>query len=383
MKSIKNEKISQAKTSLRIDFGHLITPSKERFANILVEGQYISAIGDLDGKSGKTADTVINASNCYVTPGLFDLQVNGTQDCDLWDSPSKAQLNKLGKLLLNAGVTNYLPTLITDSIEQLKKNSNFLANEIEFPSAGGQNIKTNEIVARPVGIHLEGPCLAKEKPGVHPSQFLQPLSKDVLKQIVNKAVKLITLAPELDPSFKCIEDLHNQGIAVSLGHSNATFEEAQSAFNHGVHLVTHLFNAMPSIHHRNPGAVTAALLDDRVYCAIICDGKHLAVGVTELVLRIKGCKKTILVTDVAKTGTSKGNLVGSSILLNEAVKNIVSWQIATFADAIYMSTYNPAKAMGLENIIGQLKEGNLADIVIWDKNSFDIKHVIVGGQIAF
>jgi len=122
------------------------------------------------------------------------------------------------------------------------------------------------------------------------------------------------------------------------------------------------------------------LLDSRVDCCLICDGQHVSPPAAELVIRTKGVDRTILVTDIASVGTSQGGLVGSSILLDQAVRNVVQWGIASFVDAIRMSTYNPAKAMGWDEIIGVIAPGKLADVIIWDRQSLAVKHVISRGR---
>src|SRR5579883_385931 len=146
------------------------------------------------------------------------------------------------------------------------------------------------------GIHLEGPCLSPAKPGVHPTHYLQPLNMEVLTELIAPAVKLITVAPELDPSGECLKLLQRSNVVISLGHSNATYDEARLAFNRGVALITHTFNALPPIHHRSPGAITAALLDDRVSCCVIADGLHLAPPAVDLIFKTKGYGRSILVT---------------------------------------------------------------------------------------
>jgi len=189
----------------------------------------------------------------------------------------------------------------------------------------------------------------------------------------------MTVAPESDAGEEGLKALFAKNIVPSLGHSNATFEEAQQAFDRGVVLMTHTFNALPPLHHRAPGAVAAAMLDDRVTCCVICDGLHVDPTAVKLLLKVKGIEKIILVTDAAQIGTTGGGLVGSSIDLNEAVKNVVQWRVAGFAEAIRMASYNPARMMGWSDSIGDLSPGKCADIVVWDKQTLDIKHVFVSG----
>lgn len=146
--------------------------------------------------------------------------------------------------------------------------------------------------------------------------------------------------------------------------------------------MTHTFNALPPLHHREPGAVGAALLDRRVTCCMICDGLHLSPAAAALIERCKGVDSTILVTDIAKVGTSQGGLVGASIYLCEAVRNCVQWGISSFSDAIKMASYNPANTLGLSNQLGVLRPGAVADMVVWDTKTLAIRHVIFNGKLA-
>lgn len=357
--------------------GVLVTPEEERLSDIWTEGQYISGIGTA---AGLPADVrVVDGTNCYVTPGLFDLQVNGGPSCDFWQKLDTSSVLAFSADLLSHGMTSILATFITGDLNLIKQNRDFLQSEF------GLGLTASEKHAQPVvripGIHLEGPCLSPAKPGVHPPEYLRPLAVDVLKTIVDSSVKLITVAPELDQSGKAIEYLQSASAVVSLGHSNATYDEARQAFARGVNVMTHTFNALPAIHHRNPGAVTAALLDRHVSCCMICDGLHLAPAAAELIYRMKGKESTILVTDIAHIGTADGGLVGSSIYLDEAVRNVVQWGICGFREAIVMATYNPARLLGMQNQIGSLSPGAYADLLLWDKKTLALKQVIFNGEL--
>lgn len=361
-------------SKLVISGGHIVTPLEERFTDLLIEDASVVAVGDI-GSSNST--TTIDASNCYVTPGLIDLQLNGGPQCNLWDEPTDKQFQSLCSQQLRCGVTAFLPTLITDEKEHLKKNIRFL----EGLGVGQGDALVKRFGMRLPGIHLEGPCLSPEKPGVHPKDKLHNLTDKFLAEIVNGSVKLMTLAPELDPTGDSIKLLTERGVVVSLGHSNATFEEASKAFDEGVRLMTHTFNALPAIHHRSPGAVTAALLDDRVACCVIPDGLHVDPRVVTLLIKTKGVDRVVLVTDAAFIGTTGGGLVGSSISMHDAVKNVVKWGSATFQEAIRMASFNPARALGLDRL-GRLSEGSHADVLVWDKRTLALKCVIAGGLVV-
>ncbi len=362
---------------LLIKNGQVVTQNGQAMSSVLIKNGLVEKIGDALEASENCQ--VIDAADCYVTPGLIDLQVNGSPECSLWADPTPGALELLRLKMLKSGVTTFLPTLITDDLEHLKKNIAFL-NANGVGDLVNSNSKNSKLMARMPGIHLEGPCLSPQRPGVHPSQYLQPLSLAVLNEIVLENIRLITVAPELDPSGEALAFLAQKKLSVSLGHSNATLEEAQLAFQKGIKLVTHIFNAMPPLHHRALGAVGAALLDDSVSVCLIADGLHLSSDAAKLVLKIKGPDKLILVTDIATIGTKDGGLVGSSITLDEAVLNMVSWGACDFPSAIKMASYNAARAVNLEDR-GSIEPGKMADILLWRKNELKIKQVILGGRL--
>jgi N-acetylglucosamine-6-phosphate deacetylase len=339
--------------------------------------------------------TVIDGSGCYLTPGLIDLQVNGDDFCNLWDKPTTEQFEHLRKHLLSAGITSFLPTLITDELTHLAKNLDFLArNGVSASHAALMNKSSRLRLKRPTrtssvslmsrvpGIHLEGPFLSHQRAGVHPQQWIRPISLPAIKKLLIPEVLLVTLAPELPHATQAIKYLHQNKVVVSLGHSNANLEQAQRAFRAGVSLMTHTYNALPAFHHRAPGAVAAAMLNPAVSCTVIADGLHVHPAAIELLLKCTSTARTILVSDAATEGTKHGGLAGSSITVADAVTNIVNWTLASFADAIMMASYNPAAAIGLEGEIGQIAPGKKADLLLWDKKSLKLKSVIFNGELV-
>ncbi|HEY9869949.1 MAG TPA: amidohydrolase family protein [Candidatus Obscuribacterales bacterium] len=367
-------------TTLALRGGEIVTPLEERFTTLWLRGSVIGGLGDRnpDGTSGHTT---LDVSGCYVTPGLFDLQVNGSAKCNLWADPQPSELAALRADLAKQGVTSFLPTLITDEIGHLKKNLAFLAEH----GAGSEQLDAGRQIkgARMPGVHLEGPCLSPERPGVHPRQWLQPLTKTLMEELATSYVALVTLAPELEGDGSSVEFLVGRGIRVSLGHSNATYQEAELAFDRGVRLMTHAFNALPPLHHRQPGAVAAAFRNCLVSACVICDGLHVDPNMVRILIRYKGVPQVILVSDAAHVGTSQGGLVGSSITLAEAVRNVVGWGIVGFADAVRMASWNPASVMGYQDKIGHLAPGKCADVVVWDRQTLEVKHVILAGKLLF
>ncbi len=360
---------------LRLTGGQVITPLEVRFADILIEGGLITAI--VPQEQSTPAYENIEIAGRLVTPGLIDLQLNGGPALDFWGKPTESELEKFTKAQALGGVTTFLPTLITAAVDHLVENIGWLNKhglDANLALAKG-------LSARMPGIHLEGPCLSPKRPGVHPPEHLQPFEIEILKRLIIPGVLLMTMAPELDPEGEALQYLQSHGVKASLGHSNANLVEARKAFDSGVRLMTHTFNAMAPLHHRDPGAVGAALMDDRVSCCLIADGLHLAPETVSMILKLKGPRQSILVTDAAKVGTTGGGLVGSSIHLADAVRNCVEWNCASFQAAIRMASYNPARAMGFDEKVGHIEVGKYADIVIWKPSDLSVELVLVGGQI--
>lgn len=372
---------------LLIKNGIVLTPLNELATDLYIEDGRIQQIGNAPVPRQDASDLeVFDADGGYVCPGLIDLQVNGGPMCDLWQEIDAAKLDALRLDLAQHGVTSFLPTLITGPVDHVKANLDLLKDlgvrrggmhiEPEFGRLGQTGL------ARMPGVHLEGPYISPKRPGVHPAANILPLDQGEIGKIIDaaneKSVALMTVAPETAANGETISVLQKMGIKLSAGHSNASSQEARAAFDAGIGLVTHLFNAMPPLHHRQVGIAGAALLDDRVVCQLIADGLHLSPEMVALIYKIKGPDSTILVTDRAAIGTSQGGLVGASITLDQAVANVVKWGVCTFATAIKMASYNPAVALGL-NDVGFLAPGCLGDIAIFDSTSLLVKQVFVGG----
>jgi len=255
-----------------------------------------------------------------------------------------------------------------------------------------RNILQNDklLIAILYGIHLESLCISKKFRG---EQNLRYIKEDVnfLRNLVRdypSVIKNVTIAPELNGCEKLVKELISQKIYVSAGHTGADFSMALKAFNWGINRVTHLFNAMPPIHHRSPGIVTAALLDKRVFVEIIPNGVHLHPAMLDLIGRLKGEDRVCLITDsIRETGLKDGKyslggqevivqgkearlldgtLAGSVVSMDQAVRNIISFTGVSMQKAIEMASYTPACAIGLDKITGSLEKGKQADIIILD-----------------
>ena len=317
-------------------------------------------------------------------PGFVDLQVNGFAGVDFLRADADG-FRRAGEALLETGVTSYLPTLVTAPEEAM------LGALAEIP-AGADG-------PRVLGAHVEGPFLAPGRLGVHPPEARRDPDPALLERILAAGpVRLMTLAPELPGAGELIDVLVSRGVAVSLGHTDASAEQAHAAFDRGARSVTHLFNAMRPFSHRDPGVVGAALARSDVTVQVILDGFHLAAETAAFVWRA-AAGRTALVTDaVAGAGVGDGSytlgaveievavgaargpdgeLAGSVLTMIEAVRNLVRLG-APLSEAVHAATAVPAGLLG-EQEIGRLDAGLPADVVVLDDN-LEIEKVFVGGR---
>jgi N-acetylglucosamine-6-phosphate deacetylase len=322
----------------------------------------------------KTNEQIINVNSDWISLGGVDLQINGGLGLAFPDLERKdiPLLTKIGEFLWQQGIDGFLPTIVTTSVEKIQRS---LATIAEF-----MNNQTQEKSAQILGVHLEGPFLNFQKRGAHPAEYLLPLTIENVKQILgdySSIVKIITLAPELDPTEQIIPYLKSLGIVISLGHSLATAKEAKKAFDLGASMVTHAFNAMPPLHHREPGLLGEAIINRNVYCGLIADGQHICPTMMQLVITASNFDRGIfLVSDaLAPIGLSDGiypwdsreievengtarlsdrTLAGTTLPLLIGVENLVNWGICEIEQAIAMATESPRKAIGLPGFtVGQ------------------------------
>ena len=318
-----------------------------------------------------SADSTINdLQGDWLSLGGIDLQINGGlglafPDLEVADLP---KLKQIGDFLWQQGVDGFLPTIVTTAVDKIQRS---LAVIARFMSTQDNT----EHTAKVLGVHLEGPFLNYQKRGAHPEQYLLPLTIENIKQVLgdySQIVKVITLAPELDSKTIAINYLREKNITVSLGHSLATATEAKQAFSQGASMVTHAFNAMPSLHHRQPGLLGEAIVNPHVYCGLIADGNHVCPTMLEIVLRASNYDRGIfLVSDALSPiglpdgvypwdereitvteGTARladGTLSGTTLPLLVGVENLVKWG-CDLEQAIAMATESPRKAIGLPGI---------------------------------
>lgn len=332
-------------------------------------------------------DACLDVSGDWLSLGGVDLQINGAlglafPDLDLQQSD---RLEAIGNYLWSQGVDAFLPTIVTTSIEKIQRS---LATLAQFNQASTARPSSS---ARPLGIHLEGPFLNPQKRGAHPEAYLLPLTIDTVKRVLGdyaSVVEIMTLAPELDPTGTVIPYLRSLGITVSLGHSLATAAQAQQAFAQGATMVTHAFNAMPGLHHREPGLLGAAIVHPQVSCGLIADGQHVVPLMIDLLLRASRFEAGIfLVSDAlaplglpdglypwdtrqieVKQGTARlpdGTLSGTTLPLLVGAQNLVRWGLCSVEQAIALATIAPRRAIGLPTAY----PGQPASLLRWQQSA--------------
>ncbi|MGK7896618.1 MAG: N-acetylglucosamine-6-phosphate deacetylase [Xenococcus sp. (in: cyanobacteria)] len=331
------------------------------------------------------SESILDLQGDWLSLGGIDLQINGALGLAFPDLESQdlTKLETICNFLWQQGVDGFCPTVVTTSIDKIQRSLSVLE---EFMRHQTSAIATAKIL----GVHLEGPFLNYEKRGAHPPEHLLELNISNLKKVLGKyqsIIKIITLAPELDPTGETISYLKDQGIIISLGHSLATQSQAQTAFDLGASMVTHAFNAMPSLHHRQPGLLAAAITNPQVFSGLIADGNHVCPSMMQILLKASDYDRGIfLVSDALAPlgltdgdypwdnriititkGTARldnGTLAGTTLPLLVGVQNLVKWGICSPEKAIAMATKSPRNAIALSDMM----IGNKAHLLRWTWN---------------
>ena len=371
MKSIVNAKIVTQKEVIE---GYVLTFDKD--------------IISLSREAPKDIE-IIDAKGLYLSAGFIDIHIHGSNGYDVMDATPKA-LEEISKSILRTGTTSFLATTMTMSKEQITKA---LKSVQTFRQQEG---------ARVLGVHLEGPFINPTKHGAQDPKHIQKPDIELIEPFM-EIIKMITIAPEVEGGGQFIEyiEKHFPHIVLSIGHSNASYNEAKESLVCGVSHATHLFNAMNPLHHREVGVVGAILEADEVSCDIIADLIHIHPSLFKLLYRVKR-EQLILITDAMRAGCLRdgisevggqkvivkngearledGTLAGSVLKLNEALKNFYKHTDISLPELISMVTSIPAKKFGLD--VGLLEKGYKADMVLFDKE-FNIELVIIEGMIVY
>lgn len=352
--------------------------------DIKVENGIFSQIGLLDGDG-------IDMTGKTLLPGFVDVHIHGGNGADCCDGNASA-LNDISKYLAKNGVTSFCPTTMTLPLDKL---CNIVSN-ISNSQVNGAKI---------AGINLEGPFIAMSKRGAQNGDYVVDGSIDAFDELYsasNQTVKLITIAPEAFDSEKFIKYVSKKAV-VSIGHTAADAKQTQKAIDMGAKHITHLFNAMTPMTHRQAGVVGTAF-DNDVMCELICDGEHICPAVLRNSFKILGEDRAVVISDSmrgAGLGTGEFELGGQTTFVKEGYKvakladgtiaasitnvfeefkNLLNFGV-DFKAALKACSINPARAIGAESEIGSIALGKQADFIVVDEN-LEIKEVYINGKIA-
>jgi N-acetylglucosamine-6-phosphate deacetylase len=324
--------------------------------------------------------TVVDCKNYIISPGLIDVQIYGAGGYLFSNAPSPTALKSMTESLLSVGTTGFYVTLATNSMEIFHK-AIAVVKENPHPAV--------------LGLHFEGPYLNPVKRGAHISKYIKRAERKEVEELLKAAdgvLKIMTLAPEMMDS-EIIKILLDNGVVISAGHSNATFEEAVKGYEDGITTTTHLFNAMSSMHHRDTGLPGAVYLSKNAYASIIADGIHVDFNALKISKKIMG-DRLFLITDAVeevKEGAyvhvkkedrftlPDGTLSGSKLTLLKAVQNCVEHAEIPLDEALRMASTYPAKVMNLSDR-GKIEEGLRANLTIFSED-YRPKYTVLNGEV--
>lgn len=363
----------------------------EKIINIMNVDDFLSYKKQYVEESKKEIQ-VIDAKGNYVSPGFIDIHIHGSGGYDTMDATAEA-IKVISATIATNGVTAFLPTTMT-----MDKESIYMALD-----AIKEAMKQENEGAKILGVHMEGPFINEKYKGAQKADNIIEPNYDIIKDYLD-IIKIITIAPEKDKNHSFIKKVKgNSKITLSIGHSDASYEETIAAIEDGITHATHTFNAMTPLNHRKPGIVGAIFGSD-ITCELIADKIHTHPAIFNILINVKKKDKVVLITDSMRAGCMKagiyelggqkvtvengaarlqnGTLAGSVLTLNKAVKNILNNTKLEIYEAVAMASLIPAKVIHLDNKKGSLEVGLDADIVIFNED-IDVLFTIVEGKIVF
>ncbi len=374
----------------------IITNATVHTGTEVLENQTVTVengvIRQSDGiRSDGTSDpnvTIIDLAGKHISAGFVDVHINGGEQYHFTQHATEQTISDIYESSLKLGTTHVLPTLITSPLENILKGIEATRSYLAKNPTSGV-----------LGMHLEGPFLNLAKRGAHLAQYIKKPSNSELEEIIKYGkgiIKLMTIAAE-NFTPEQLEMLLESGIKISLGHSNATFKQAQTAYNQGITLCTHLYNAMTQMGHRELGVVGATFDNANIYAPIILDGFHCDYAAARIAYKLKK-DKLFLISDALFVGekvthfqweefdaylengqyrNSEGNLAGAAVSMADCVRNAVQQVGISLEEAVKMATIRPAKALGIEHQVGQIAEGFSAKFTIFDNNLTHFESLIL------
>jgi N-acetylglucosamine-6-phosphate deacetylase len=364
---------------------------------LLVQDGRIEALLPDDQIPEEDYDQVIDAQGNYLAPGFIDIHTHGGIGFDFMDVTPE-EVTRVLQWMAGNGVTGVLPTISSSALEDQIRMIKVLREVYEQEPDG----------ARILGIHLEGPYFSVEKRGAQPREALRDADGEEvreLQEISGGLIKMMSLAPERPGALEVIEEFSKEGITFAAGHTTASYEQILQAIQVGLDHMIHLFNGMPSLHHRRPGPVGAALVRDDVYAEIILDGHHLHPDVVRIVLRAKQNHHVLLITDssqaagledgtyirpgnrkiIVKDGVARlenGSLAGSTLTMDQAVSNGMSMLGLSLPEAVRMASAVPARSLKLDGKYGKITPGQGANLTILTPGAEVLLTMVEGSVVS-
>jgi len=348
------------------------------------------------GKKSK-AEEITLPKGAILLPGFIDQHIHGAGGSDGMDGTTE-DIATIAKTLVKEGTTSFLVTTMTQSKEKITTAMQAVKSYRE---------QNNEDGARVVGVHLEGPFIASSYKGAQPLEYVKLpdiATFEEYNRASGNAIKIVTLAPEVDGAMDFIRYLSANGVVASIGHTGAKFSEIEKAVEAGAKGVTHTYNAQTALHHREIGAVGSAMLLEELHCELIADTIHVSVPAMRLLVKNKPLDKLTLITDAmrakgipdgvselggqtvyVKNGEARledGTLAGSVLRMNRAIQNMVEKVGVPFTQAVDCATLNPAKTLGIDKETGSIAVGKRADFTVLNE-TYDVILTVVGGKVVY
>jgi len=382
----------------RVIKGNLVLPEKVVEEGLLVmeDGRIAEILGASQASKLFGPSEIIDYHGFWVTPGLIDVHLHGARGKEAMDGEVES-IREMARHQASCGVTGFFPTTLTASQEALLRAIEAVRKASE-----------ESVPAEVLGIHLEGPYISQKRKGAQDPNYVREIEEKEIREFQSALQgfkTMITLAPEVGQNLNYIPELVKAGWTVSIGHSDATYDEARKSFAAGANHATHLFNAWREFHHREPGGIGAALDEDQVFVELIADGVHIHPSFIRLAIFRKGVDRVCLITDSLKEvglpdGTyawgelevvlkgreirlkDSGVLAGSVLHLNQGVHNVLNWTGLSVPEVVRMVTLTPARSVGLEELVGSLEPGKRANVAVFDRN-FETVAAFVRGEKVY
>lgn len=389
-----------AKKHLIITNGTVVTNELITRGTVVTIGDRIMYVGnEEEGEKIKKAAIpgvfeIIDAEGGFIAPGFIDVHMHGSAGLELMDGTEEA-MRRMARYLAKSGTVSFLPSTVTAMKDKTRAVAELVANYVGADDE-----------AEVLGVHLEGPYINEKYKGAQYGPAIRPADLSELEElyaILGEKLRLITLAPEIPGCLETIKWLKGRGVTVSIGHSDATYEEAIAGFEAGITHATHTYNGMRGLHHREPGVLGAILSYPGIWAELIADLVHVHPGAIKVMLSSVGTERIVLITDaVQATGLpdgeymlgdqqifvsdgaarlAEGNLAGSTLTMLRAVKNMIQEIGVSIPEAFTMASSNPAQSIGLKDR-GRIREGNRADFVLLT-DDFEVQKTIIAGKVAY